>query len=178
MDHQPFEQWIFDDNLHSPQQNTLLQEHLEECNDCMKLDRAWADIEKELLKPVMLSPSAGFLNRFQSRLAERQVVQHQQQAIKTLVIIGTGILITMAAIVTWLFLSHSIGEVIVKSVSLFSDTVQIFFNFRSMMVQFLRHTPTFTPYLIWIMIAGWGTILASLWGMTVWKLSRQGMVQK
>ena len=126
----------------------------------------------------MMSPSPGFTNRFQSQLAERRLIQHQKQAIKTLSFIGTLILLTMAAIVTSLFLSHSIGEVVVKSVSLFSDIVQIFFNFRSMMVQFLRHSPTFTPYLVWIMVAGWGTILASLWGLTVWKLSRQRMVQK
>jgi hypothetical protein len=178
MDHQPFEQWIFDDNLHSGQQDKLLLEHLEQCNDCVKLDRAWAEIEKELQKPVMLAPSPGFSNRFQSRLAERLAEEHHKQAIKSLVVIGTGILITMAAFVTWLIFSHSIGDVIVQSVSLFSNIVQTFFNFRSMMVQFLRHTPAFTPYLIWIMIAGWGAILASLWGMTVWKLSRQGMVQK
>ena len=178
MDHQPFEQWIFEDQKHSAQQSSLLREHLDQCQECSDLSQSWLAIEKELTRPVMMSPMAGFTNRFQTRLAIRQAEQYQKQVVKTLAIIGSGILITMAAILAWLLLSFSIGELIVKGVSIFSDMVELFFNLRSMMVNFLRYSPGFAPYLIWVMLIGWGTILASIWGLTVWKLSRQGMVQK
>ncbi len=166
MDHQPFEQWIFEDQKHSAQQSSLLQEHLDQCQDCSNLNQSWLGIEKELTRPVMMSPKAGFTNRFQTRLAIRQAEQHQKQVVKTLAMIGSGILITMAAILVWLLLSYSVGELIVKSVSVFSDMVELFFNLRSMMVNFLRYSPDFAPYLIWIMLIGWGTILASIWGLT------------
>jgi hypothetical protein len=178
MDHQPFEQWIFEDQKHSSQQSSLLQEHLNQCQDCTNLKNSWLNIEKELHQPVTMSPAAGFTNRFQARLELRRAEQYQKQIIKSLIMVGSGILITVAAILTWLLITYSTGEIIVRSVALFTDMVQLFFNLRSMMVKFLRNTPSFTPYLIWIMVSGWGTILASIWGLTVWKFSRQGMVQK
>jgi hypothetical protein len=178
MDHQPFEQWIFDETKQSAQQKSLLQDHLGQCQECSNLNQSWLDIEKELSHPVIVSPAAGFTNRFQARLAIRLAEQQQKQVIKILALVGSGILLTMAAILTWLLLSYSIGEIIVRSVSIFSDLIQLFFNLRSMMVNLLRYTPKFTPYLIGIMLLGWGTIMASIWGLTIWKLSRQGMVQK
>lgn len=178
MDHQPFEQWIFEDQKNSAQQSSLLLDHLEQCQDCSNLNQSWLSIENELTRPVMLAPAAGFSSRFQARLAIRKAEQYQKQVIKTLALVGSGILLTMAAILTWLLLAYSTGEIIVKGVSVFTDIVQLFFNLRSMMVNLVRYSPDFTPYLIWIMLSGWGTILASLWGLTIWKLSRQGMVQK
>ena len=136
MDHQPFEQWIFEDQKQSAQQASLLKEHLEQCQECSNLNQSWLGVEKELTRPVMLSPGAGFTKRFQARLAIRKAEQYQKQVVKTLAMIGSGILITMAAILAWLLLSYSAGELIVKGVSVFSEMVELFFNLRSMMVKF------------------------------------------
>lgn len=175
MGHQLFEKYIFNNKTLSSEENQLLQEHISECDQCAKLYFAWQQVENELQIKEMVSPAAGFVSRWHDYVVTRRAIQHRSQAIKTFLIVSSVILMLTGLLAIWLLLNYSLSELIVQGVSLFSNLVQVFFNFRAMTVSFLRSAPPFITPLIWIFIAGWSALLASFWGLTVWRITRQGV---
>jgi anti-sigma factor RsiW len=71
MSHQPFEEWIFQDEDLSAEQHNLLQTHLDECSRCRRLHESWAEIQSELGHPEMTAPTHGFEARWRLRNAEQ-----------------------------------------------------------------------------------------------------------
>ena len=177
MDHQPFEQWIFEEKNKTDQQNRLLNEHLSKCPDCASLELGWQSVENQLRCTPMVSPAVGFSNRFQARLALRKQEQQQTQLMKILLGVGAAIFLTMGTMLLWLLITHSFGELIVNAVTIFTGFVQGFIRIRALGVQLFRIAPPFTPYLFWLVVAGWGIALASLWGITIWRITKQGAIQ-
>ncbi len=64
MNHQPFEDWIFEEELTS-QQLTQLKAHISKCEECRRLHTAMKGITRILDDPVQLEPSPGFSQRWQ-----------------------------------------------------------------------------------------------------------------
>lgn len=177
MDHQPFEQWILDQNIKTKQQEILLQDHLIDCPSCSALMTSWKNVEHELQTASMVAPAPGFLARWQLNLANKKAIQHQIQAIKTFIGISCAILITIAALLAWLVLTNSVSDVIVGGVNFFTGFLQTYFNVRGMFAYLLQQAPPFAPYLFWIMATGWGTIITGLWGLTIWRVSQRGTIK-
>ncbi|PKO15394.1 MAG: hypothetical protein CVU39_10795 [Chloroflexi bacterium HGW-Chloroflexi-10] len=175
MGHQPFEEWILEDQYKTPQQSRLLGQHISECTECANLASAWQSVEKQLLSAPTVSPAPGFTSRFQAHLAFRKIEQQQTQVIKTLIVIGSAVFLTMGSIFTWMLLTHSVGDLIVNGVSFFTGILQGYINIRAMVIQFFRNAPPYAPYLFWLIVAGWGIVLTSMWGVTIWRISRQGV---
>jgi hypothetical protein len=64
MNHQPFEDWIFEEEL-DRNQLKLLKSHLSECEDCRQLQTALKGIDRMFDAPDMLAPRAGFSQRWE-----------------------------------------------------------------------------------------------------------------
>lgn len=175
MGHQPFEEWIFEDKNKTQQQEILLNQHLAQCPSCSSMQESWKAVEREFQNAAMVSPLPGFMDRWQSTFVNKKAIEHQMQAIKSFIGISCAILITMGALITWIILTNSVSDVIVGSLNIYSSAMQAYINLRAMILQFFRSAPPITPYLFWIVIAGWGGILTGLWGMTIWRVSRQGV---
>ena len=176
MGHQPFEDWILDNTKHTPQQEAILMGHLDECSSCNALHQSWKAVEAEMTASTMVAPLPGFTARWKTNLATEQAVEHQLQALKTFIGVGVAILITVGALFAWLVLTNSVSDVIVGGANVLTSITQAYFNLRGMVVQFLRHTPNVSPLLVWGLLAGWGVVLSSMWGLTIWRVSRQGVV--
>ncbi len=71
MSHQPFEEWIFQDEDLSVEQHNMLQTHLDECSRCRRLYESWGEIQSELINPEMMAPMPGFEARWRLRNAEQ-----------------------------------------------------------------------------------------------------------
>ena len=124
----------------------------------------------------MVSPLPGFMARWKITLANKKAIEHQMQAIKTFIGISCAILITVGALFAWLVLTNSVSDVIVGGVNLFTGFVQAYINLRAAFANFVKSAPPITPYLFWTIIAGWALVLTSMWGLTIWRISRQGVV--
>lgn len=175
MDHQPFEKWIFEQEERTMEENTKLNQHLLECDQCEDLKSAWGQVETVLLQIRMVAPVAGFSQRFASRMVMNKELAQKKLAIKTLIGIALiSLLITLILSVIF-FLTYSTGEIIVGAVSTFTGLVQSFIRLRVMVVQFLHSIPTIAILFGWLLLFIWGLILTPLWGITVWKVSKQGV---
>ncbi len=175
MGHQPFEQWILEDKNKTPQEELLLNQHLSECQSCSALENSWNNVEREIKESNMVNPLPGFLDRWKITLYNKKAIEHQMQAIKTFIGISITILLTIGALFTWIILTNSVSDIIVGGLNIFTSTMQAFINLRAMIYQFLRSAPPFTPYLFWILVAAWGIVLSGFWGLTIWRVSRQGV---
>jgi hypothetical protein len=75
MNHQPFEDWLLNDKLIDPKQKLDLDAHLRVCSYCSAL----AETGRALHSVKMVSPSAGFTARFQTRLAARKLADRRRR---------------------------------------------------------------------------------------------------
>jgi hypothetical protein len=75
MNHQPFEDWLLDDQLINPKQKLELDAHLRTCSDCSAL----AETGKALRLVKKVSPATGFSTRFQARLALQKAAEQRRR---------------------------------------------------------------------------------------------------
>ena len=87
MNHQPFENWLLDDEPLSIPQQRELQIHLRTCTTCTAI----ADSNLALHTSRTISPAPGFTDRFRPRLAEWRKEQLRRQALGTIVLVLAGL---------------------------------------------------------------------------------------
>ncbi len=178
MDHQPFEELIFSNKNLMENNKKVLSNHLSECRQCADLSESWNQIESVLMQSTMVSPRKGFTSRFAQNLVVKKQQEQQRQSIKYLVIIGIVLLGLTTLLITLLVMSYSPGQIIIGSTSLVTSGVQAFINIRTMVYGFLYGLPPLAISAIWLIIAAWGMIMTPIWGVAVWKATKQGVVQK
>lgn len=92
MNHQPFEDWLLDDDSLTIQQQRELQLHLRSCTSCSAI----AASNLALHTRQLAIPQPGFTNRFRPRLAAWQKEQLRRQAMGTIVLVGAGLILLYA----------------------------------------------------------------------------------
>jgi hypothetical protein len=97
--HQPFRDWLFEENL-EPQEALLLQEHLRTCEECQRLRLAWNDAQHVIQNAGQVSPAAGFVNRWQGRLAAQRL-QKQRKLAWAFFFAAASLAALMLAVLSW-----------------------------------------------------------------------------
>ena len=94
MNHRPFEDWLLEDQPLTPEQKRELQSHLRTCATCAAI----AESNLALHSARMVSPAAGFVDRFQTRLVTQRKAARIRQIIGTLVLVigGLGLIYWLA----------------------------------------------------------------------------------
>jgi len=94
MNHQPFEDWLLDDEQLTMQQRRELQIHLRSCTRCSGI----AASNLALRSGRLAEPAPGFVGRFLPRLTAWQRQQARRQVIGTVVLVlsGLALLYTLA----------------------------------------------------------------------------------
>lgn len=178
MDHQPFEDWIFEQKERTKEDSIKLNQHLLDCDQCTDLKSAWGQVEGVLIQAPMATPAPGFSQRFAARLEMKKEVLQKKQAIKTLIGVGLILIIITIILGAIFFLSYTTGDLIVGAVSAFTGVVQAFINLRAIVFEFFRNLSPIAIIFGWIILVVWAIILTPLWGFTVWKVSKQGVLIK
>jgi hypothetical protein len=92
MDHQPYETWLLDDERLTVAQERDLRSHLRDCPECAALSQA----NMSLRAAPMAVPPAGFVLRFQVRLAA------QRRALRLRNIFGLSLILVVGLSVLFL----------------------------------------------------------------------------
>lgn len=92
MNHQPYEDWIFEEELTSDQ-HTQLKNHLAVCEDCRRLNEAMRGISYVLENSTELNPPVGFSQRWEKFAEERR---EQEGNMAAWVVLGALIVIASA----------------------------------------------------------------------------------
>jgi len=169
MNHRPFEDWLLDDQLLTPQQARELQAHVRSCASCAAI----AESNLALHSARRVGPAVGFADRFKLRLEKRRREQRWRQVIGTLVLVIGGL-----ALVYWLagpfllevfrspagWITAGIGYLvfILTSLQVAGEATTIL----------LRVLPSFVSPAGWLVLVLGAAGLGLLWTLSMWRVAR------
>jgi len=169
MDHRPFEDWLLDNQPLDMDQKRQLNTHLQACTSCTVL----AEVNLAVKSVRVAKPAAGFVERFQVRLAAKKQVLRRRNSwgfvVLTLSVLG------LFGWVSWPVLKDLIQSPVNLVASWFSSLVSIWASlqalFRAGMVLF-KVVPGFVPAYIWMVIlfaaGGWSLV----WVISLMKFTK------
>jgi hypothetical protein len=178
MNHQPYENWLLDENPLSESQANSLEEHLQRCTECSQLNLAWMAARRQLdLKPQM-EPKAGFSKRWMDSLAERRTREHTRQTRRLFIGFGAT---SLALLVLWLIITlvtaspasmlAGLIETVLRGIVRLQQITQFFKLFSG-------GVSIAVMAILWTLGAFGLCILATIWAGVFWRISSVIPIQK
>ena len=171
MNHNPFEEWLFEDQLTS-EERTQLNVHLKECASCRALSAAGLETSRLLSNSAPVSPAAGFTDRWASFATAKEAAEQKKQVRLLFILLASFALLS----VTSLFLSSYFSDhfimavlsnVIFKALHLIERTIIIIQSYRFV----LTVLPFRIPYLMWVVVMANAAFWMAFWSLSIWKFS-------
>lgn len=170
MKHQPFEEWLLNNTPMTPEQKRELDQHVRSCAYCAAL----VETGMVLRSAKMVSPAEGFTARFQSRLAERKLVDRRRKFWGAIVFLVGGfsfllwlLMPTIASFIaspaTWITGLVGWGVFIVT-------TLNAMFQAGSVM---LKIAPGFLSPFMWMILVSAFAGFSLLWSVSIWRFVRR-----
>ena len=171
MNHQLYEDWILDDVQLTTQEQDSLNQHLKECHECYKLYHSWNKVQTQIQSAPVAPAPAGFVNRWKTDFASRKKAQERRQARTLLISLSSGALAIMIALAVILlpnfsFISLTVGflTILVKM----ATGLQSLWTIASTLVS--SASPS-TLIIGGLLVAGWVSLVALVWGLSIWKIT-------
>ncbi len=169
MKHQPFEDWLLNDKLISPEQKRELDSHLRTCAYCSAL----AETGIALKSVRMVSPAAGFTARFQVHLAERKLADRRRR-------FWGAILFTLGGLVLLLWLASPYLLTFFASPATWISTIVEWGVFLVTTFQavaqagsvILDMIPSFLSPFMWMVLLSAIAGISLLWSVSIWRFVR------
>jgi hypothetical protein len=169
MDHRPFEDWLLDNQPLNADQKRQLNAHLHACSSCSAL----TEVNLALKSVSQAAPAAGFVDRFQVRLASRKTAI-QRRNFLGFVVLTISVLGILGGI-SWPVLK----ELVLSPVNLLTGWISSLLSswtslqaiFRAGMVLF-KVVPGFVPTYIWAVILFAAGIWSLVWVVSLLKFSK------
>jgi hypothetical protein len=174
MNHQPFENWLLDDQPLDPKKKLELEVHLRVCSYC----NALAETGKALQTVKMISPTAGFAARFQTRLALQRATDRRRRVWGSILFALGGLVLLMwlvgpylasflAAPATWITVLIGWGVFLVTALQAVAQAGSVL----------LDVIPSFLSPFAWMVLVSAIAGFSLLWFVSVWQFTRQGALR-
>ena len=169
MNHQPFEEWLLNDEPITPEQKRELDLHLRSCDYCSAL----AETGKVLRSVVMASPAEGFTARFQARLAEHKRADRRRKlwgagffligGISLLLwFAGPSILSFLSSPENWIVTFVEWGVFLITTLQALTQAGEVL----------LHVIPGFLPPFAWMVVVSGFAGISLLWSVSIWRFVR------
>ena len=169
MKHQPFEEWLLNEEPITPEQKRELDLHLRTCEYCTAL----AETGRLLSSAKMVSPAAGFTTRFQARLAEQKIADRRRKLWGMIWFVlggmalllwfaGPSILNFVSSPETWIATLVEWGIFLITTLQALSQAGEVF----------LHVIPGFMPPFAWMIIVSGFAGFSLLWSISIWRFAR------
>ena len=178
MNHQPFENWILDELTLTPQEQSSLEQHVKECPDCYRLQRSWSKVQQQIVAAPRKAAPASFMTHWKSNFAARQIEQERRQARTLLISLASGAGAILIALTVILMPEFSLISLLV---GFLTTIVKLFSGIEStwsMVSNIVNSAPTVTLVVTGLMIAGWISLAAFAWGISIWRITTKGVKAK
>ena len=165
MNHKPAIDWLFaDPDELSQAQTAVLQEHLEDCENCQELVESYRQLTAALKKSEQIGPEAGFASRWQVRLQASREKAHRRQIMATLAFVLGGILVSIGllAFIAWPWLRSPdllLWTWIYQMITLFTYANAL----REVVVPAIWEIKDLMPLAAWVFGFGLLSEMAVLW---------------
>jgi len=176
MNHQPFENWILDDNEPSYEEQRNLQDHLAICPECNQLHQNWQHIRFAFKQTTPAAPRQGFTKRWKENLAARRALQ-QQQTRRLLLFLVSGSLLVLLAFIIYLAINISLVNLIGSLLEGLAYFIVVMNRIQHISA-ILPTLPRVIPPGLWILISTSASTLSLLWVFSIWKISTKGVTPK
>jgi hypothetical protein len=178
MNHQPYETWILDELQINPQEQDSLHQHLKECPECQQLYYSWNKVQTQLKSAPVKTAPAGFVGRWKSQLVTRQKEQERRQARTLLISLASGAGAIMIALAVILLPDFSIISI---TVGFLTTLIKLFSGLESLWSitsGIVKSAPTITLIISGLLLAGWISLAAFAWGLSIWRITSKGVKNK
>jgi hypothetical protein len=178
MNHQPYENWILDEEQINSQEQDSLKQHLKECPECFKLYHSWNKVQTELKSTLVEPAPAGFMRRWKYEFASRQREQERRQARTLFISLASGAGAVLIALAVILLPDFSLISLLVRflttAVKLFSGIDSIV----SISKNLIDSAPTITLVISGLFVAGWICLAVFAWGLSIYRITTKGIKNK
>lgn len=174
MNHQPFENWIFEDTL-STQEKKELNVHLRDCKSCRELEESLQSFEAQIKAVPDRAPAPGFSQRWLASVEKRRADEQMRQAKKFILILVAA---ALASLILFLISSSLDQSPISWFVNSLSTIAQCSIRLRKINWLILSLTGKVMPTVqatLWIVLTVPFAILSMVWAGTIWRISMQGV---
>jgi hypothetical protein len=180
MSHQPFETWILDHNRGTLtiEDRRELQAHLTSCTQCQRLEQRWQAARQELRARRMVSPAAGFAQRWQSGLAERKAREQRRQAWKIFGGLMCAALFILLVLAGYLIATTSPSDWLIALIRS-SESSRVFLQMAIYLVQdWFSTTPFAFNLAVWIYLTVTLCVLTLAWVAVLWRTKSVGVLNQ
>jgi len=169
MNHRPFEDWLLQDQPLTPEQKHELQPHLRTCAACAAI----AESNLALHSVQMVSPAAGFADRFQIRLTDQRKTARIRQIIGALVFVigGLGLVYWLAGPLVQQAMRFP-AEWITSAVSYFLFVLTSIQILSEVSLILMRVIPTFISPFGWLVLISIFGGLGLIWTVSIARFAR------
>jgi hypothetical protein len=177
MSHQPFEQWILDDNHSlSTDEQVQLNEHIETCSDCSMLQERWNRVENMLVQAPIKQAPEGFTARWQKSFLAKKVIQQKRNAKRFIYFLIFGSFTSLLMYLTLAILSGSPARAIMHILRNGSSLALAISKLNMLYHSILSYLPPAVPLILLILLSCSILLMLSIWGFAFWKYSIKGVV--
>jgi hypothetical protein len=169
MNHQPFENWLLDNQPLTLEEKRGLQSHLQDCAHCTAL----AEVNLELRSVKMAAPAAGFTARFQQRLKGYRLREQRNRLVGVSILAFGGLGLT-----AWFVGPYVLGflgspaEWISAMVGFLLSLISMADAIGDIGSILLRVLPDFIPPFAWLVFVSALSGFGLLWAVSIWRFSR------
>jgi anti-sigma factor RsiW len=179
MNHQQFEEWLFADQTLTPQEEAVLQEHLEGCESCRLLAASWREVERDLRQAPVVAPAPGFTLRWQARLEGQQRRLHRRQSVLLLGYSIAGVFLLLGSLVILLWPQLQSPGTIFYTWLYQTASLLVYLSYAgSVLSSIFRTAANIVPLVWWILMAGILSLLGVLWVVSVRMLTNPRRITK
>lgn len=170
MNHQPFEEWLLNDKNLNANEKRELDLHLRTCTHCTALSATGLALRSS----NVTSPKAGFVNRFEQRLAAQKIADRRRRLWGSLILVigGVGLLAWFASPYIYAFISSPV-EWLTTAIGYVLFIVTSLQAFTEVMAVLFRIVPDFIPPYIWMVLLSALAGFSLLWTISIWRFSRR-----
>ncbi|MFZ2095206.1 MAG: hypothetical protein WAV05_01085 [Anaerolineales bacterium] len=171
MNHQPFREWLLSEQQLTLEQTKLLQDHLSSCDSCSRLENSWKEIEDVIHKIPPAEPVSGFTGRWQSHLAEYQLLRQKRRG--WFIISGTAVFVIslLSILISQIWsLVQTPGPYLAMWFERLVGIISMYYSLRNIVSSYSLPTPLVT-FTIVIFLVGMISFMSVLWLATYRKFS-------
>jgi len=175
MSHQPFENWILDHEALPLEARRALQEHLQNCPQCQRLQNRWLAARQELRMRPMAAPAPGFTQRWQAGLAARRAREQRKQAWKIFAGFLGAAMILILALGVYTMVTSSPADLLTAVVRTLSSTRELVNLAEYAVRTWISSTPLALNLAIWIYLTVTLCLLFVAWLAILWRTKSVGV---